>query len=183
VFTAIAALALASASAQPTLSPASPALTSSAPWWERVTVTVTDDGKTQSCHYESSLQASPAQDCSVSGGNASATTTPHAAAAKDGYTRITFERRFSPGAQPTAAAVQPGEKLLGGQVMALAIDAKGAVKTCRVVSTSGSVTPQYGCDEAAAERFDASASNARTHTPERAGYMTILVYGHSEHVV
>ena len=182
MFTAIAALALASASAQPTLTPASPALTSSAPWWERVTVTVTDDGKTRACHYESSLQASPAQDCSVSGATATATS-PHSASAKDGYTRITFERRFSPGLQPAAAAVRPGEKLLGGQVMALAIDAKGAVKNCRVVSTSGEVTPQYGCDEAAAERFDASATTARTRAPQREGYMTILVYGHSEHVV
>jgi len=147
-----------------------------------VTVTVTDDGKTRACHYESSLQASPAQDCSVSGATATATS-PHPASAKDGYTRITFERRFSPGLQPAAAAVQPGEKLLGGQVMALAIDAKGAVKNCRVVSTSGEVTPQYGCDEAAAERFDASATTARTRAPQREGYMTILVYGHSEHVV
>jgi hypothetical protein len=182
VFTALAALALASASAQPSATPTSPALTSSAAWWERVTVTVTDDGKTQSCRYESSLQASPAQNCSVSE-SSSASAGTHPASAKDGYTRLTFERRFSPGTQITAAAVQPGEKLLGGQVMALAIDAKGAVKNCRVVSTSGSVTPQYGCDEAAAERFDASASTARTHSPEREGYMTILVYGHSEHIV
>jgi hypothetical protein len=189
VFTAIAALALASASAQPPVTPtsaapASPALTTSTPWWERVTVTVTDDGKTHSCRYESSLQGSPAQNCSVSEGTPASAGT-HAASAKDGYTRITFERRFSPGTQVTAAALQPGEKLLGGQVMALAIDSKGAVKNCRVVSTSGSVTPQYGCDEAAAERFDASASTGhpRTRTPERAGYMTVLVYGHSEHIV
>jgi hypothetical protein len=187
VFTAIAALALASASAQPSVTPtspapASPALTTSTPWWERVTVTVTDDGKTRACHYESSLQASPAQDCSVSGATATATS-PHPASAKDGYTRITFERRFSPGLQPAAAAVQPGEKLLGGQVMALAIDAKGAVKTCRIVAMSGAVTPQYGCDEAAAERFEASAGNAHARSAAREGYMTILVYGHSEHVV
>ena len=107
----------------------------------------------------------------------------HPASAKDGYTRITFERRFMPGAEPVAPALQPGEKLLGGQVMALAIDPKGAVKHCRVISTSGTVTPQYGCDEAAAERFDASAATARVRAPERDGYMTILVYGHSEHVV
>jgi len=177
VFRAIAALALASASTH-----ASPTLTSSAPWWEKVTVTVTDDGKTQSCHYESSLRSSPDQDCSVSSVSASATSA-QPASVKDGYTRITFERRFMPGAAPVAAALQPGEKLLGGQVMALAIDPKGAVRNCRVVSTSGSVTPQYGCDEAAAERFDASAVTARARAPEREGYMTILVYGHSEHVV
>ena len=178
MISAIAALALASASTQ-----TSPTLTSTAPWWEKVTVTVTDDGKTHSCHYESSLQASPAQDCSVSGGASATNASAHSSAAKDGYTRITFERRFSPGEQPTMAAIQPGEKLLGGQVMALAIDAKGAVKNCRVVSTSGAVTPQYGCDEAAAERFDASAGASRARSPAREGYMTILVYGHSEHVV
>ena len=59
------------------------------------------------------------------------------ASAKDQYTRITFERRFSPGAQPDKPALQAGELLLGGQVMALAIDGKGAVEHCQVVATSG----------------------------------------------
>jgi hypothetical protein len=178
VFRAIAALALASASAAAN-SPAT--LTSSAPWWERVTVTVTDDGKTQSCRYETSLQAEAGQDCSVVGSAASATKA--SAGTKDQYTRITFERRFTPGDKPVVADLAPGETLLGGQVMALAIDAKGAVKHCRVVATSGSVTPQYGCDEAAAERFEASAAAPHASGPAREGYMTIVVYGHSEHMV
>ena len=67
--------------------------------------------------------------------------------------------------------------------MALAIDGAGAVKGCRVVSTAGSLPPQYGCDEASAERFEASAKDAHAQAPPRAGYMTVLVYGHSEHVV
>jgi hypothetical protein len=180
VFRAIAALALASASTHNVPAQNGATLTSSTPWWERVTVTVNDDGKAQSCRYESSLQPTAGKDCSVDGA-ASAST--HGAAAKDQYTRITFERRFSPDVQPAEAALQPGDTLLGGQVMALAIDPRGAVKTCHVVSTSGSVTPQYGCDEAAAERFDASAAPARARTPEREGYMTVLVYGHSEHLV
>ena len=80
-----------------------------------------------------------------------------------------------------ALSLQPGDTLLGGQVMALAIDGAGAVKGCKIVATSGSVTPQYGCTEASAERFEANAhaANAGAHQ----GYMTILVYGHSEHVV
>jgi hypothetical protein len=176
VIRAIAALALASASTNP-----SATLNSAAPWWEKVTVTVTDDGEAQSCHYETSLGAGQAQDCSVSGSEAAMTKSSSVSGAKDQYTRITFERRFSPGAKPDKPSLQPGELLLGGQVMALAIDGKGAVEHCQVVATSGSVTPQYGCSEASAERFEASATSVRA--PAREGYMTIIVYGHSEHVV
>jgi hypothetical protein len=178
VIRAIAALALASASTQPTAT-----LTSTAPWWEKVTVTVTDDGNAQSCHYESSLGAGKGQDCSVTGNEAAITKSSSSASAKNQYTRITFERRFSPGAMPKAPELQPGELLLSGQVMALAIDGKGAVEHCRVVAKSGSVTPQYGCDEATAERFEASAVEPHARPPAREGYMTILVYGHSEHLV
>ena len=175
MFRAFAALALASTTAQ---SPAT--LTSTVPWWEKVTVTVTDDGQTRSCHYETSLQPQSGKDCSVSGSDLTPTKASSGPSAKDQVTRITFERRFSPGDKPDMN-LQAGETLLGGQMMALAIDGKGAVKGCHVVATSGSVTPQYGCTEAEAERFDANA--ATTRAPEREGYMTILVYGHSEHVV
>ena len=178
MFLAIAALALASTSAH-----SSAILTSSVPWWERVTVTVTDDGKAQSCHYESSLRSTSGQDCSVTGGDAATAKSASSSGAKDQYTRITFERRFSPGVKPEMAKLQPGEVLLGGQVMALAINGLGEVKHCQIVATSGSVTPQYGCDEAATERFEASAGNTHARAPSREGYMTILVYGHSEHVV
>ena len=177
---AIAALALASASTQPTAT-----LTSSAPWWERVTVSVTDDGKTQGCKYETNLGGGKSSSCSVSGDDqaTAAKASSSSSGPKDKITRITFERRFTPAAMPVAPAMQPGDLLLGGAVMALAIDGKGAVEHCQVVSTSGSVTPQYGCDEASAERFDASAGDPHLRTPAREGYMTILVYGHSEHVV
>ena len=103
--------------------------------------------------------------------------------AKDQVTHITFERRFSPGGNSEAASLQPGETLLGSSVMALAIDGQGAVKGCKVVSTAGSLPPQYGCDEASAERFDASVSGAHEQGSARVGVMTVLVYGHSEHVV
>jgi len=179
VFRAIAAFALASA---PALAAASSPATrnSTAAWWERVTVLVTDDGHAQSCRFESSLQPNAGKDCAVDGGPAAMVKT---SAAKDQYTRITFERRFSPGAKPAVEALQPGETLLGGRVMALAIDSKGAVKACEVVATSGSVTPQYGCSDLEAERFEASVGGARASAPAREGYMSIIVYGHSEHVV
>lgn len=179
VFRAFAALALASTAAH-----TSPALNSTAPWWERVTVTVTDDGQTQSCRYEASAGPQATKDCSVAGSEASMAKASSTSGAKDQVTRITFERRFSPTATSAISALQPGDTLLGGQVMALAIDNAGTVKGCKVVATSGSVTPQYGCTEASSEHFEASAPAAHVRNgAEHAGYMTILVYGHSEHVV
>ena len=178
MFHTLAALALASATAHPT-----PTLTSSVPWWERVIVTVSDDGNTQSCRYESSLKPQKSANCDVVGGSAAATKAAASPGAKDQYTRITFERRFSPGAKPDMAALQPGETLLGGQMLALAIDPKGSVKGCKVVQRSGSLPPQYGCDEAAAERFEANVAAVRPGAADREGYMTVIVYGHSEHVV
>lgn len=176
MFRALAALAMASTTAH-----TSPALNSTAPWWERVTVSVTDDGSTQSCRYESSRTTEASKDCSVVSSQASMEKTSGSTAAKDQVTRITFERRFSPTATSALSQLQPGDTLLGGQVMALAIDNAGAVKGCKVVATSGSVTPQYGCNEATSERFEASART--TNVGAHQGYMTILVYGHSEHVV
>ena len=181
MFRAIAALALASAaSAQPTASTTT--LTSNAPWWERVTVTVNDDGQTQSCRYETSLQPNAGKDCSVvDNAGAQQASMSHSSGSKDEYTRITFERRFSPDSKPDLSALQTGDVLLSGQVMALAIDAKGAVKDCKVVETQGSVASQYSCSDAAGEHFNASAAGIRGATRE--GYMSVLVYGHSEHVV
>jgi hypothetical protein len=181
VFRALAALALASAaSAQPNT--ATTALTSSAPWWERVTVTVNDDGQTRSCRYETSLDPNAGKDCSVvAAPGAQQASMSHGSGSKDEYTRITFERRFSPDSKPTLSALPTGDVLLSGQVMALAIDAKGAVKNCKVVETSGSVASQYSCSDAASEHFNASAAGLRGATRE--GYMSVLVYGHSEHVV
>lgn len=152
-------------------------LVSSAPWWEKVTVTIAGDGKPEACMFESSLAAGT-QSCDVA---STAAASHSASASKDEYTRITFERRFTPGEQPAGPDLKPGDTLLGGQVMALAIDPKGAVKNCRIVSASGDMQPTYGCDEATAERFRASVGGA--HPAPREGYMTVLVYGHSEHMV
>jgi hypothetical protein len=172
VIRAIAALALASATAQQA------STLSTAPWWEKVTVTVNGDGEAGSCRYQSSLQPQRAKSCDVVGEQAAMASSE--AGPKDQYTRITFERRFSPGVEPTETALEPGETFLGGQVMSLAINSAGAVKGCRVVAKSGSMIPQYGCDEASGERFEASAAG---RAEPRQGYMTILVYAHAEHVV
>lgn len=154
-------------------------LVSSAPWWEKVTVTIDGNGKPEACKYETSLKPTNAEACDVS--SSQAAVAHKAADSKGEFTRITFERRFDPGAAPPKANLQTGDTLLGGQMMALAIDAKGAVKNCRIVAASGSMRPGYSCDDAAAERFQASVGGAQK--AERQAYMTIIVYGHSEHMV
>lgn len=154
-------------------------LVSNAAWWEKITVTMSGDGKAEACRYETSLKAA-SESCDVASSAASMAT--KASESKGEVTRITFERRFTPGAPPANPALGPGDTLLGGEMMALAIDAHGAVKNCKVVAQSGEMRPQYSCDDATAERFQAGVGGATTKT-ERDGYMTILVYGHTEHMV
>ena len=160
----LAALAVAAAST------ASPTLVANAPWWEKVTVTIAGDGMPQACEYRASHGAGAASECDVVDAPSTSGVSPSAAksmGANDQFTKITFERRFIPGnSAPAKPNLQPGDTLLGGQVMALAID------------EAGSVTPDYGCDEAVAEKFQASAG--QTASPQ--GFMTVLVYGHQENV-
>ena len=146
----------------------------SAGWWEKVTVQMVGDGAKQNCQYQSSFPSSEgAPDCAVVGGSLT-----QKASAKDGVTSITFERRFSPGgAPPNAAVMQKGDTMLGRKVMVLAIDGDGKVSGCRVVDRDGETGLAYGCEEAAKEQFDAAGSAARQ------GFMTIMVYGHEEHMV
>lgn len=185
MFRAIIAVALASAASLATAaSPSIPSgniagLDSHAPWWEKVTVTIGGDGRPQSCRFESSTKPGSTQACEVEASQAAVEKT--ATGSKDSYTRITFERRFSTEWQSTSTQTPAGNMLLGQQVMALSIGAKGAVEGCQIVSASGDMKPQYGCKEASAEKFQAGV---RTGEPaSRQAYMTILVYGHSEHVV
>jgi hypothetical protein len=180
VFRAIAAVALASATSMALAATSqSSALDSNASWWERVTVTIAGDGQPRSCRFESSVGPEKAKDCQVQASQAAVEKT--ATGSKDSYTRITFERRFSPNWQPEATQPPAGDLLLGRQVMSLAIGAKGIVQGCEIVAASGDMKHEYGCKEASAERFSAGARAARVEP--RQGYMTILVYGHSEHVV
>jgi hypothetical protein len=169
----IAALLLAAASAGQ-----SPALVSSASWWEKVTVTVSGDGKAQGCTYQSSLGSAQPSSCEVEEGQASVAS--RSSGEKSQLTRITFERRFVPSGTEPDTKLQPGDTLLGGSLMALAIAEDGAVANCQVVAKSGDVTPTYGCDEAQAERFEANAG--RKVDEPRGGYMMVLVYGHEENV-
>ena len=179
MFRAIAALALASASAS---AQTAPQLLSTSPWWEKVTVTITGDGKPQSCNYVSSLKPGDSKTCDVVGGKDGAGGFGASPTSSKGeYTRLTFERRFHLGAiEASDGKLDPADTLLGRQVMSIAIDSAGAVKGCKIVSSSGTMTPDYGCKDATAEHFEASADRAAS--ANRAGYMTILVYGHAEHV-
>jgi hypothetical protein len=69
--------------------------------------------------------------------------------------------------------------LLGGELMALAIDGNGKVNKCEIVGASGEMKPPYGCDEALLEKFEAAAGSGQA----RRGFMTVLVYGHEEYPV
>lgn len=151
-------------------------LTAVSPWWEKVTFTMTGDGGPQSCVYESSLGA-----VRVCNDKESATPIRAGSGSTGSYTKITIERQFTPGQQPHPGSLQPGDTLLGGQVMVLAIDGNGKVRNCDVLAASGDVRPSYGCKEARAERFHVSAGGAPPE--ERLGFMTIVVYGHEEHLV
>lgn len=178
----LAALALLTASA-PIIAASTakdPALSSTAPWWEKVTVTIAGDGKPQACRYETSLDPTAAKDCDVTGSQAAMAEGSGSSRQSD-VTRITFERRFTPGTAAATAELPTGDTLLGRQVLTLAIDAAGAVKGCRVVATSGDMTPDYSCKDAQAEKFEASAKSGAP--AGREGVLTILVYGHVEHVV
>lgn len=177
---ALAALMLAAAS--PTSTP-SPALTSTAPWWEKFTFTMTQDGTQQACQYATSLPVSGAPGCGDDGDDTDA---PNAglqqasSSSGGGYTKITIERRFTPALMPDPVKLETGDTLLGEQVLALAIDHTGAVKSCAIIGKSGEMKPPYGCEEARSEKFEA---NARTAAQLRHGFMTVLVYGHEEYPV
>ena len=154
-----------------------PVLDASVPWWERITVTVDDKGTEQSCRYESSLSASGVEVCSA---QVAAGSKSRSAPGPSGlYSKLTFERRFSPGGKLDSGRLEPGDKLLARQVLFLTIDPTGAVGSCRVVATSGDVLPDYGCEEARAEKFRAQASASE---PARQAFMTVLVYGHTEQI-
>jgi hypothetical protein len=164
--------------ALPAAAVAAAPLPSSNSWWEKVTVKMTGEGEAQGCQYQSSRADAGRADCKVVG----ASDLAKDASASQGGFAITFERRFSPGeSAPGEAVMQTGDKLLGSQVMALAIDSAGKVSGCQIVNATGETGLSYGCKEAANEQFAANAGQGTSR--DRHGFMTILVYGHSEHVV
>jgi hypothetical protein len=170
----IAALILAA-----TASPSS-ALASTSPWWEKFTFTFSGDGAQQSCRYQTNLPTAAAADACDGDDPGSAQQHQAGATTSGAYTKITVERRYNPGTQPEAVKLQTGDTLLGGQIMALAIDGRGAVQSCDVVGKSGEVQAPYGCDDARGEQFQAAAGRS----PQlRHGFITVLVYGHDEYPV
>jgi hypothetical protein len=179
---AAAPAAAASAATSPAAEPAASAsdsdvLDSSVAWWEKVTVTVDDKGKQHSCRYEASLSGGGAKTCD----KAMADSIEAGSSGQAGVlSRVTFERRFSPGGQQLdSGQLQPGDTLLGRQVMFLTFDADGAIASCKVVATSGDAAPTYDCDQARKEQFRAQAS---ADPGARQAFMTILAYGHTEEI-
>ncbi len=152
-------------------------LDSSVAWWEKITVTVDDKGKQHSCHYEASLSGEGAKVCDKEMANSVEAGSSGQAGV---FSKVTFERRFSPGSRVDNGQLQPGDTLLGRQVMFLTFDANGAVETCKVVATSGDAPPTYNCNEARKEQFRAQMS---ADAGARQAFMTILAYGHTEEIV
>ena len=170
MFPLIAAVLAASASTPP--------LEASVPWFERISVTVDDKGTQQACTYQFSLSPTGAEACDKEMADSIPT-----GKAKNGsglFSKLTFERRFSPGAKLDSGRLQAGDKLLGQQVMHLTIGADGSIESCKVVGMSGDLLPSYGCDEAKTEQFRVPASAPAA--PARQAFMTILVYGHQEQI-
>jgi hypothetical protein len=174
---AVLALATATASATATVTGSTgdpAAFTSTSPWWEKVTYTISENGAPQACVYESSISATESCD---DDGKTSATRQT-ASVSTGSRMKVTIERRFNPGSEPGPTGLESGDTLLGGKVMSLAFDENGIVRGCRVLAASGDLTPSYGCREAQAERFTASSRGSSPRASQ--GLMTILVYGHEE---
>lgn len=154
--------------------PESPILNASVPWWDKITMVMDSNGAEKACTYESSLTPSSASQCATddSGLPSKNAKTPNGV-----VTKVSFERRFSPGDRPEPGRLQPGDTLLGRQLIHLTIDGSGAVKSCKVVDVSGEV-PDYGCKEAQTETFVIKASAPSGDLQQ--AFMTILVYGHAE---
>lgn len=151
-------------------------LESATPWWERISVTLDDKGKQQSCRYETSSSAK-AEACD----KAMAESLPTTGKGQSGvFSKLTFERRFSPNGRVDGGKLQPGDTLLGRQVIFMTFDEKGGINSCHVVATAGDNPPAYDCDAARKEQFRAPVS---ARPDQRQAFMTILAYGHREQVV
>ncbi|MEO8141901.1 MAG: hypothetical protein ABI617_04510 [Sphingomicrobium sp.] len=97
------------------------------------------------------------------------------------YSKITFERRFSPAASLDSGKLEPGDTLLARQVLFLTIGADGSIDACKVIATGGDMALAYGCDEAKAEQFRASADQGGSPAARQA-FLTILAYSHEEQI-
>ena len=168
---AILAAALAASTSPPVLEPA-------LPWWERITVTFDDKGTQQSCTYKFSLAPGAAEACDQ---EMASSIKPRGAKSQTGvFSKLTFERRFSPGGKLDSGKLEPGDILLGQQVLFLTIDPEGSIGSCKVLATSGDLRPAYDCDALKSEQFRAQAS--ASSDGHRQAFMTVMVYGHQEQI-
>jgi hypothetical protein len=154
-------------------------LESSLPWWERIAVTVDGKGKQQSCTFQSSLEPTGPKTCEPS--VASNMQVAGTGGPQGSYSKITFERRFSPAAQLDSGRLQPGDTLLARQVLFLTIGADGLIDGCKVIATGGDMALAYGCDEARTEQFRAAADQDQSPVARQA-FLTILAYRHEEQI-
>ena len=162
MFRVIAALALASAASLASAATQNVStLDSTAPWWERVTVTVSGDGHPQACRLNRACDQAPARHATWSPARAPRPSC-RMAARRTNIPASPSSAGSAPAGIPKRPKLPAGDMLLARQVMTLAIGAKGRVQGCEIVSASGDMQPQYGCKEASAERFAASASTAGT---------------------
>jgi hypothetical protein len=157
-------------------STASPVLEATVPWWERITVTMDDKGEQKSCQYEASLSPAGAESCSeeLAASVASGRRSPSGF-----FSKVTYERRFSPGGRLDSGRLEPGDKLLGRQVMFLTFDADGSIGSCKVVATTGDMAFHYDCAEARKEQF---RTPANADPGARRAFLTVLAYGHTERI-
>lgn len=155
---------------------ATAALESSIPWWEKVTVTVDDKGEKQ-CRYEASYSGKGQEACDKD----LAESIPAGKSGQAGlYSKLTFERRFSPGGiRLDSGRLQPGDTLIGRQVMFLTLGEDGSIASCHVVASSGEAPSDYDCDEVKKEQFKVQAS---ADPGARQAFMTVLAYGHTEQI-
>ena len=94
---------------------------------------------------------------------------------------ITWPTRLGPiFAGGWGAAFDLGQsELLGRKVLFLTFDADGSISSCNVVAATGDMAFKYDCEQARSEQFRVQASAA---TGAHQAFMTVLAYGHSEHL-
>lgn len=166
VIAAATALSTGSANASSQLLPAQAA------WWERVDVTLSEDGAARGCEFTASH--SRAQDCDVV---SKASMTEAASPANAQLTKMTIERRFTPGERvPGTVETDIGDALIAASLLELTIDSDGSVAECRMVGQAGDSAPGFGCTDARAERYAPTAGGSH-------GYMTIAISAHREQIV
>ena len=106
-------------------------------WWERVDVTLSGNGATQTCEFTASHAR--AEHCDAVKASVSEAASPASAQ----LTKLTFERKFIPGDRaPGSVETDVGDTLIAAHMMELSIDASGAVSHCQVIASAGDERPE-----------------------------------------